>query len=221
MNIKNMFNDIISNSGIDKQVNNAISNYFNQDGITVIDKNEVSEIVDELLDEMIVNDGEIEMEELLVDVIKKNRKKLNSYGIDDEKIDYAIYDIEANITVNNNNFELTDGQKLGLLIYKLVSFDEIRNYIIIGISICGFLLLLINRINSLKNIGISCIIAGILIKISCILLDNIIHSDDSLKQFRNINFYYMDKHVFIYVVIGIILVLDYIIYKVFYKKGKD
>lgn len=221
MNIKNMFNDIISNSGVDKQVNNAISNYFNKDTINLINKDEISGIVDELMDETIENDGDSEFNDVLVDVINKNREKLNNYGIDDEKIDSAIYDIEANITASNNNFKLSDEQKMGLIFYKIVSSNKIRKYLIISICSCIIILLIINKFSSLKDIGISCISASVLIKGSCILLDNTIHSNDSLKNFRNINYYYMDKYVYIYVIIGVVLIMNYFIYKLFYKKGKD
>ena len=36
--------------------------------------------------------------------------------------------------------------------------------------------------------------------------------------FNDVN---MDKYVYIYVIVGIIVVLDYALYKLFYKKGKD
>ena len=192
MNIKNMFNDIISNSGVDKQVNNAISNYFNKDTINLINKDEISGIVDELMDKMIENDGDSEFNDVLVDVINKNREKLNNYGIDDEKIDSAIYDIEANITASNNNFKLSDEQKMGLIFYKIVSSNKIRKYLIISICSCIIILLIIIKF-----------------------------SNDSLKNFRNINYYYMDKYVYIYVIIGVVLIMNYFIYKLFYKKGKD
>lgn len=222
MNIKNIINDIIDNSGVNNKINDVISIYFNKNDMDIINNDEVEEIIDDIVTAIIENNEE-EMSNLIVDIINKKRDKLKSYGINDVQIDNVIYEIEANITSSNdNNIELSNEQKLGLLVYKYASSNSLKTWIIIGIIISSSLLLIINKLQALKDIGIGLFGAGILIKVMCVFIDSIVNSGnikDIIGDIK-INLTCFDKFILIYIIMGLILILVYVIYKIFYKDKK-
>ena len=219
--LKYMVSDVIDNSGIDKQINSAINSYFEKYDVTVVSKEQVSEIVDELLDSIIENDSD-DISNLLVEVVNNNRDKLKSYGISDDDIDNVIYEIEANITNSNNNIKLSDTQRLGLFMYKMVSSKEFRNWIIVCIIICYLLLFLLNKLDSFRDIGISLFVAGIMIKGSCLIIDNVLSSDGFKEKLEGIkiNYSYLDRYVYVYIIVGILLIIGYFGYDMIIKEKK-
>ncbi|MEE3343461.1 MAG: hypothetical protein VZS44_05175 [Bacilli bacterium] len=222
MNVKNIMNDLINSSGMDKQINNLLSIYFNKNGIDVVDEKDIDDIVDKYMD-MVINNEDEEASDLIVDIINKKREKIKSYGVKDEEIDRIIYEIEANVSGDSNKIDnyLSNEKKIGLMVYKMISSHEIRNYTIIGIMICCLMLLIINKLVALKDIGISLFAAGVLIKGAEVLLEKILMNDDIKEKIGdvNLNFSGFDNFIYIYIASGVILIVMYIFYY-FIKKDK-
>ena len=222
VNIKHIVNDVMGSSGIDRQINDVVGSYFNKYNINIVSREQINEIIDEVVDSIIESDDEDDISDLLADVVDNNRDRLKSYGISDKDIDNVIYEIEANITSSNQNIKLSSEQKLGLAIYKYVSSSSFKTWIIALIIGCVIILLLINKWNGLKDIGVSLVGASIMIKIACFAIDKVLNSDnlkDKLSELR-INCVYFDKYMYIYVAIGIVLIVGYIIYDVIIKKRR-
>ncbi|MBR3161109.1 MAG: hypothetical protein IKF19_00055 [Bacilli bacterium] len=221
-NIKYVMSDLFSNSGIHNKINNAISICFNKKNMNIVDKNEISDIIDEFL-EALISDGDDETDDVLAIIINKKRNKIKMYGIDDNEIDNVIFELEASINSNNSfNDRLSDKQKVGLVIYKLLSTVNLRRFLIFGIILCCLFLLIINRLNSLIDIGISFLGTSFLIKGSCIIINYYI-KEGTFKDILNgihIKLNSFDKFVYGYGVLGMLLIMGYTIYKLTNRSKK-
>ena len=221
INIKYVVSDLITNSGIHDSINNIIGSYFNNKNITVIKQDEASEFVNDFLKILIEDSGDTS--DFLVNIINKKRENIKKYNISDDEIDRVIYEIEANISVNKN-FEdnISEKQKIGLVAYKIASSTKLRNYLLMGIILCLIILLIIDKFNVFKDIGLSFLGAGFLIKICCILIDSFLASDNYESMLSNIkiNLSYLDKYIYGYIVMGLVLFGGYIIYIIVNKDKK-
>ena len=221
INIKYIVSDLITNSGIHDSINNIIGSYFNNKNITVIKQDEASEFVNDFLKILIEDSGDTS--DFLVNIINKKRENIKKYNISDDEIDRVIYEIEANISVNKN-FEdnISEKQKIGLVAYKIASSTKLRNYLLMGIILCLIILLIIDKFNVFKDIGLSFLGAGFLIKICCILIDSFLASDNYESMLGNIriNLSYLDKYIYGYIVMGLVLFGGYIIYIIVNKDKK-
>ena len=211
-NVKLIVEDLIVSSGFEDRINEVIGICFQKKNINIIKKEDITELLDQLSDSVVAGDDS-SVNDLLVKLINKKRKELRKLNISDNKINAIIYGIEAGVTISVNNFEFTDQQKFGLIMYKYITNSSLKKWSIIISSILIFLLIIIDKLKAIRDVGINLIGAAILIKCGCFTLIEFMNTSSYKKTMGNIvlNLSYFNKFIYIYAIIGILLFIIYVI----------
>lgn len=190
---------------------------------------EVKEITEKYFSNIMdsINEGNYEYPDItdeLDSLILNNRSNLIEYGVDSDDIDRIVSELDNNDSINqvyqavNDNLvgNLTEEQKLVVDIYNMLSSDDLRYGLIIGIVVMIGVLCLINwnLYSWLIYAGISSLVAGLVTKVVIIEGINMVAWDVTNKilgRTSDINVEVLNNLSMIYMLVGAILIGVYII----------
>ena len=199
-NINNIIKVAINKIGIKEELNIFFYIYINSKNVD--SNNKQYEIVSDIDYSMFSSDNieeTIKSNNIVIYYIKKYKDKLVSYGITEREIEELIVDLNNN--TNKLNYKIGKKEKIALNLYKVISWNLLKYIILLILVISIIILFFIEKIKVYKGVGIDFFISGIIIEIISIIIS---------KTF-NINFYYFNSFVILYILFGIVLVVEYII----------
>ena len=246
LSIEDIVVDTISDSMVSDKISDVVTDiiYEKNPDIDVEDMEKIEKLVENSEDVIDIagsffnaiigdiNDNSektIDISEELYDLIEDNKDKLEKYGINSEDID----DIKEKLVDNNNindvyevvedgvSNHLTSDQRIVISIYNILSSNELRYGLIIGIIVNLIIIILLSGYKVIIYSGVSALVSGISVKVGIIGIIHLIAwnvTNKVLGRTSDINVSALSNIGWFYIIFGIILIIIYFCVKKFYSK---